>query len=178
MSEVVFTFQPSNAQVRVVRAGGVPWFVATDVCRALTLRDEGSPARWTGAIPATEKGHTKLATPGGRQRFLTLSEAGLHALIERCSKPVAATFRDWMVSTVLPALRPVGTVMGVDAAPTAPDLSLLACRGAQAPTELGGVLDSVAALRALVMRNDGMLAALLAEVRALSNRDGMSREDN
>jgi hypothetical protein len=47
-----------------------------------------------------------------------------------------------------------------------PDLSLLARQQRQILTEMGGMRDDIAVLTAIAMRQDGTLAALLAEVRA------------
>jgi len=49
----------------------------------------------------------------------------------------------------------------------APDLSLLARQQRQLLSEMGGMRDDLAVLTAIVMRQDGTLAALLAEVRAM-----------
>jgi hypothetical protein len=48
---------------------------------------------------------------------------------------------------------------------TTPDLSLLAWQQRQILTEMGGMRDDLAVLTAIALRQDGTLAALLAEVR-------------
>jgi hypothetical protein len=47
------------------------------------------------------------------------------------------------------------------------DLSLLARQQQQILTEMGGMRDDLVVLTAIAMRQDGTLAALLAEVRAM-----------
>jgi prophage antirepressor-like protein len=65
----------------------------------------GSPNQWTRALDDDEKGEGKILTPGGAQTAATISESGLYALVMRSSKPTAKTFRKWVTSVVLPAIR-------------------------------------------------------------------------
>jgi len=53
---------------------------------------------------------------------------------------------------------------------TTPDLSLLARQQRQILTEMGSMRDDLAVLTAIAMRQDGPLAALLAEVRAMHSQ--------
>lgn len=53
---------------------------------------------------------------------------------------------------------------------TMPDLSLLARQQRQILTEMGSMRDDLAVLTAIAMRQDGTLAALLAEVRAMHSQ--------
>ena len=50
------------------------------------------------------------------------------------------------------------------------DLSLLARQQRQILTEMGSMRDDLAVLTAIAMRQDGTLAALLAEVRAMHSQ--------
>jgi hypothetical protein len=51
-----------------------------------------------------------------------------------------------------------------------PDLTLLARQQRQILSELGGMRDDLAVLTAIAMRQDGTLAALLTEVRAMHSQ--------
>jgi hypothetical protein len=53
-----------------------------------------------------------------------------------------------------------------------PDLALLARQQRQLLSEMGSMRDDLAVLTAIVMRQDGTLAALLAEVRAMHSQHG------
>jgi hypothetical protein len=53
---------------------------------------------------------------------------------------------------------------------TTPDLSLLARQQRQILTEMGNIRDDFAVPTAIAMRQDGTLAALLAEVRAMHSQ--------
>ncbi len=54
----------------------------------------------------------------------------------------------------------------------AADLTVLARQQRQILVELGSMRDDLAVLTAIVMRQDGTLAALLTEVRAMHSQDG------
>jgi prophage antirepressor-like protein len=84
---------------------GDPWFVAKDVCRVLDLTNA---SKAVSSLDDDEKGVTNSYTLGGEQEVLTVSESGLYALIFRSRKPQAKTFRKWVTSEVLPAIRKVG----------------------------------------------------------------------
>jgi len=53
-----------------------------------------------------------------------------------------------------------------------PDLALLARQQRQLLSEIGSTRDDLAVLTAIVMRQDGTLAALLTEVRAMHAQHG------
>ena len=91
--------------VRVIDRGGAPWFVATDVCRALGLTN---PAKTVRGLDDDEKGISSAETLGGHQEVVVISESGLFALIFKSRKPHAVRFRKWVTSEVLPAVRRTG----------------------------------------------------------------------
>jgi len=91
--------------VRVIERDGVPWFVATDVCRALGL---SNPAETVRSLDDDEKGISTTDTLGGHQEVVVISESGLYSLIFKSRKPNAARFRKWVTSEVLPSLRSKG----------------------------------------------------------------------
>ncbi len=91
--------------VRVVDRDGVPWFVATDVCRALGLTKAAESAR---GLDEDEKGISTTDTLRGHQEVVVISESGLFALIFKSRKPHALRFRKWVTSEVLPKLRTQG----------------------------------------------------------------------
>jgi prophage antirepressor-like protein len=107
-------FSYANTEVRTVVRDGEPWFVATDVCTVLGFRMASDALR---ALENDEKGYAVVRTPGGEQRVSTVSESGLYALIFRSRVPAAKTFRKWVTSEVLPAIRKTG---GYEIAPAIP----------------------------------------------------------
>lgn len=86
--------------VRVVEREGEPWFVAKALGYAstnMTTVFQAVPEEWKGSNP--------IATPGGEQEMLILSEQGLYFFLGRSDKPGALPFQKWLAGDVLPAIR-------------------------------------------------------------------------
>lgn len=60
------------------------------------------------AVPAEWKGSNPIATPGGLQSLLTISEQGLYFFLARSDKATALPFQKWLAGEVLPAIRKHG----------------------------------------------------------------------
>lgn len=101
---------------------GEPWFVVTDVLRALSLdlncRGEPIVTKVRSMLDAEE---LTLKRVQGKDRngreynrdTLIMTESGLYKLIMRSDKPEAKAFQDWVTKVVLPAIRKDGAyVMG------------------------------------------------------------------
>ena len=101
----VFTFNPANAPIRVQVINQEPWFVAKDVCDALTLENS---RKATASLDDDEKGVSPIVTPSGTQQMTIVNESGLYNLIFQSRKPEAKAFRKWVTSEVLPAIRRTG----------------------------------------------------------------------
>lgn len=101
----VFTFNENNKPVRVELVDGEPWFVAKDVCDALTI---GNSRDAIGRLDDDEKGVSVVATPSGEQQMNIVNESGLYNLIFQSRKPEAKKFRKWVTSEVLPQIRKTG----------------------------------------------------------------------
>ena len=110
---IVFSFDQSF-DVRIVMRNGDPWFVAKDVCDALSLQWKGSGS--TGSLAALdddEKGLHSMQTTGGTQELGIINESGLYTLILRCRDATKKgtlphKFRKWVTSEVLPSIRKTG----------------------------------------------------------------------
>ena len=101
----VFTFNPSNQPIRVETIGGEPWFVAKDVCDALSLTDVSmTMSRLDDDEKLTQ---TLLVSGQGRQMWL-VNESGLYNLIFQSRKAEAKAFRKWVTAEVLPTIRKTG----------------------------------------------------------------------
>ena len=103
-----YTFNPGNQPVRVETIGGEPWFVAKDVCDALTIENHRDAV---GRLDDDERGSVVVDTLGGRQSVSAVNESGLYNLIFQSRKPEARKFRKWVTSEVLPAIRRTGGYM-------------------------------------------------------------------
>lgn len=110
----VFSF--NSLDVRVVDRDGEPWFVAADVCAALSV---GNPSDVMRRLDEDEKGVVSIDTLGGRQDVSVVNESGLYAVVMTSRKPEAKKFKKWVTSEVLPAIRKTGSY-GVPALPTDP----------------------------------------------------------
>lgn len=114
----VSLFKFHNNEIRVVMIGGDPWFVAVDVCLALSihLRSDGRPNTSAALtkVDSTEK-QTLTGSKVHRMNLTTsnrgitlISESGLYKLVMRSDKPEARHFQDWVTRDVLPAIRKDG----------------------------------------------------------------------
>lgn len=99
----VFAFD--SQAVRVVMVDGEPWFVAADVCAALTI---GNTAMALERLDDDEKGVSSIDTLGGMQQMAIVNEPGLYTLILGSRKPEAKRFKRWLTHEVLPSIRKTG----------------------------------------------------------------------
>ena len=92
-------------QCRFIMRDREPWFVATDICRALEIKQ---PTKALSRLDDDEKGVTTIHTLGGPQQMLIVSEPGLYRLIFTSRKPEARQFQRWVTHEVLPSIRKYG----------------------------------------------------------------------
>lgn len=101
----VYTFNPNNAPVRVQVINGEPWFVAKDICDALSIENNRNA---TARLDDDEKGVSIVRTPSGDQQMSVVNESGLYNLIFQSRKAEAKAFRRWVTGEVLPTIRRTG----------------------------------------------------------------------
>ncbi|MEY2875804.1 MAG: hypothetical protein RLZZ373_3175 [Pseudomonadota bacterium] len=120
----VFTFHLTKADsfsVRAVVLNSEPWFVAADVCAALTISNNRDAL---ARLDDDEKGVGSIDTPSGTQQMGLINESGLYSLILGSRKPEAKRFKKWVTADVLPSLRKTGSyTMPAPAAAALPDFS-------------------------------------------------------
>lgn len=137
------TFNYLSNSVRVIEIDGNPWFVASDVCRVLSIhiRADGSvnTSNALSKLPTDEKQNLpyKDAHRMGLQLIASraygvsiISESGLYRLTMRSDKPEARQFQDWVTREVLPAIRKDGMyVVGEEKVSVVPlrPVSICAC---------------------------------------------------
>lgn len=109
---------------------GNPWFVASDVCKVLGIKNTTLALR---PLDADEKGLYPIYTPSGyAQQMLHVSESGFNKLIMRSDKPQAKAFQDWVTKEVLPSIRKTGSfVTGQPSLVENPQMSALELAEAQ-----------------------------------------------
>lgn len=90
--------------VRTVTINGEPWFVASDVCKAL-----GIDSTSTRRLDDDEKNTLRL-TQGipGNPNVTVVNEPGLYTLVLGSRKPEAKAFKRWITHEVIPDIRQYG----------------------------------------------------------------------
>lgn len=108
MSEIAIFENAAFGNVRVIMREGEPWFVASDVARALgyanptkAIRDH---CKYAELLKENESGPL-VKSPFG---IKVIPESDVYALIFRSNLPTAEDFRRWLCGEVLPAIRKHG----------------------------------------------------------------------
>ncbi len=92
----------NNHPIRIINDDtGQPWFVLSDVCKALSLTN---PSAVADRLDDDEKSNPKPDL-GLRVDQLLINESGLFSVILRSDKPSAKVFKKWLTSEVLPNIR-------------------------------------------------------------------------
>ena len=107
MNELMLFQKEEFGRVRAVEKDGEPWFVAKDVAQALGYASTNMTTVFQ-AVPDEWKGSNRIATPGGEQEMLIISEPGLYFFLARSDKPGALPFQKWLAGDVVPAIRKHG----------------------------------------------------------------------
>lgn len=101
------TFNFNNNQVRTVLINNEPWFVASDVCAALTIASHRDAI---SSLDEEDRDAVGITDAIGRtQETAVVNESGLYNLIFRSRKPEAKAFKKWVTSEVLPSIRKTGS---------------------------------------------------------------------
>lgn len=98
-------FDFEGASVRTHMNGDEPWFILSDVCRVLEIKNGRDAA---ARLDDDEKGVVIADTLGGEQEMNAVNESGLYSLILTSRKAAAKRFKKWVTSEVLPTLRRTG----------------------------------------------------------------------
>lgn len=93
-------------QLRTITIDGEPWFVAKDVCDALSIATNHLNESGRG-LDEDEIMNLPNWENGGRAPLI-VSEAGLYSLIMRSRKPEAKAFKRWVTHDVLTSIRKHG----------------------------------------------------------------------
>ena len=100
-------FQYESAQIRTITKDGDPYWVAKDVCEVLGI-DTSNVAAKVAHVPDEWKGRHPIATLGGHQEMICISEQGLYFFLSRSDKPAALSFQKWIAGEVVPSIRKTG----------------------------------------------------------------------
>ena len=158
-------FNFGEQQVRVISDDqGQPWFVAADVCAVLEIKN---PSDAIKRLDDDERARFNLAMQGDTN---IINESGLYSLILRSRKASARTFRKWVTSEVLPAIRRTGAYTVTPALPVVKNATMQLViaqameldRLEQAQQELASRVEAV---EARVATQDSMFYTVLAYAR-------------
>lgn len=106
-------FDFEGKDVRVVLIDDEPWFVLTDVCRAVELSNPSQvKTRLDDGVISNEAIKDSV---GRTQQATVINEDGLYDVIFESRKPEAKRFRKWVTSDVLPKIRKDGMYISEDA---------------------------------------------------------------
>lgn len=103
----IFT-HPQFGEIRAVEIDGEPWFIASDICKALTINNISD------AISRLESDEATLVLIEGSRNGVPInavSEAGLYRLVLGSRKKEANAFKRWVVHEVLPSIRKHGAYL-------------------------------------------------------------------
>lgn len=106
MNNLPTTFSFEGNQVRTITKEGNPWWVLSDVCKALEVGHAPTAAK---RLDDDEKSTVVINDSGNLNASRTIiNESGLYSLILTSRKPSAKRFKKWVTSEVLPAIRQTG----------------------------------------------------------------------
>ena len=93
----------------VTDTDGTVWFVAKDIAEALEYTLDGGIGKYFAHVPDCWKGGKRIATPGGEQEMLCLTEQGVYFFLGRSDKPKALPYQIWIAGEVMPSIHATGS---------------------------------------------------------------------
>lgn len=107
-NEMVKVFETSEfGQVRTVIIDGEPWFVGKDVAKCLGYVATDKAIR--EHVDTEDKLTDHFGGSGQMREMVVINESGLYSLIMSSKLPSAKSFKRWVTSEVLPAIRKTGS---------------------------------------------------------------------
>lgn len=103
MKELQIFNNEEFGEIRTVTIGNEPWFVASDICKALDL---SNPTMAMERLDDDEKSKLNLGLSGGATNCV--NEYGLYSLVLASRKKEAKDFKRWITHEVLPSIRKNG----------------------------------------------------------------------
>ena len=104
-NEITIFENPEFGKIRTIELNNEPWFVATDVCSALEIKNSRDAIT---RLDDDEKGVAKTDTLGGKQNLTVVNESGLYMLVLRSNKKEAKQSKRWITHDVIPSIRKHG----------------------------------------------------------------------
>lgn len=104
-------FAFNSQQVRIVSINNEPWFVASDVCKILEVRNVSQALSRLDDDEIRDLDRDTIITLNDDlsvTRLLAVSESGLYSLTLGSRKPQAKEFKRWVTREILPTIRKTG----------------------------------------------------------------------
>lgn len=110
MNEIKIFENPKFGAIRTMVKDNEPWFVATDVCKALEVRNSRDAVSRLDADEKMTVGltDTHSGQRGGAREITIVNEPGLYTLVLGSRKPEAKAFKRWITHDVIPSIRKTG----------------------------------------------------------------------
>lgn len=108
MNELKIFTSEEFGEIRTVTIDDEPWFVASDICKALEI---GNTSQSLTRLDDDEKRTTIISNEGaasGKSSMSFINEYGLYSLVLASRKPQAKDFKRWITHEVLPSIRKNG----------------------------------------------------------------------
>lgn len=105
MNELQIFSSPDFGEVRTLSIDGEPWFVASDVCKALEI---GNPTDAMRRLDADERTLVSIEGTSNGLPVNAVNEPGLYTLVLGSRKPEAKAFKRWITHDVIPSIRKNG----------------------------------------------------------------------
>ena len=123
MSKLEIFENSEFGEIRTVEVNNEPWFVGRDVATVLGYSNPRDAL--SKHVDNDDKGVAKCDTLGGSQDLTIINESGLYSLILSSKLPNAKSFKRWVTSEVLPAIRKHG-LYAIDDILENPDIAIQA----------------------------------------------------
>lgn len=161
-----FSF-PTHA-LRVVMRDGEPWFVAADVCAALTISNVTDALKRLDPDEQTLVSTEGIHSGPGNPSVNVINESGLYSLVLGSRKPEAKKFKKWVTSEVLPAIRKTGRYEQAAPAPVPQEAWLLELDSVYVQLDLAQA--DVQRLQARLVQSQARQLRLMGSVIGLQKR--------
>ena len=124
-----FIFPVTGAKIRTIMKDGEPWFVANEVAEVLGYASPKTAVRVHCKYSELLKGVDSAPFTDSPRGITIIPERDIYRLVMRSKLPAAEQFEEWVVGSVLPAIRKDGMyVMGEEKATTEESLEEMAIR--------------------------------------------------
>lgn len=129
MNQLKVFANPTFGSIRTLNIDGEPWFVASDVCKALDINNVSMAI---SRLDDDERDTVSLTEgiPGNPNKTI-VNEPGLYALVLSSRKPEAKAFKRWITHEVIPSIRKNGGYIAGQEAMTPEELMAKALMVAQ-----------------------------------------------